>query len=284
MTRERRPAAPAPRPPVPRSNEALHAPLRPTQSRSGNIDLLRVMTVLCALLILGAVGLGVGLAFDKASAQKIERVNLEGALSFVTREEITVALATEVATSLLAVDLASVKDVLEALPWIRKAEVRRQWPDTLHITLEEEIPIARWGAAQLLNQQGQVFQPATTLEQQALPQLSGPDHSELKVMSQYQEFNQLLYPLGVRIRDLTLKPNGSYELTLTNGIEVRVGREDVLERLRRLVLFLESEQGRDLQNVQAIDLRYRSGLAVAWRPVISGMTPGQDPPGSLVTR
>lgn len=284
MTRERRPAAPAPRPPVPRSNEALHAPPRPTQSRSGNIDLLRVMTVLCALLILGAVGLGVGLAFDKASAQKIERVNLEGALSFVTREEITVALATEVATSLLAVDLASVKDVLEALPWIRKAEVRRQWPDTLHITLEEEIPIARWGAAQLLNQQGQVFQPATTLEQQALPQLSGPDHSELKVMSQYQEFNQLLYPLGVRIRDLTLKPNGSYELTLTNGIEVRVGREDVLERLRRLVLFLESEQGRDLQNVQAIDLRYRSGLAVAWRPVISGMTPGQDPPGSLVTR
>ncbi len=129
----------------------------------------------------------------------------------------------------------------------------------------------------MLNQQGQVFQPATTLEQQALPQLSGPDNSELKVMSQYQEFNQLLYPLGVRIRDLTLKPNGSYELTLTNGIEVKVGREDVLERLRRLVLFLGSEQGRDLQNVQAIDLRYRSGLAVAWRPAISGMTLGQDP-------
>jgi cell division protein FtsQ len=284
MTRERRPAAPAPRPPVPRSNEALRAPPRPTQSRSSNIGLLRALTVLCALLILAAVGLGVGLAFDKASARKIERVNLEGALSFVTREEITAALAAEVATSLLAVDLASIKQVLEALPWIRKAEVRRQWPDTLHISLEEEIPIARWGAAQLLNQQGQVFQPATTLEQQALPQLSGPEHSELKVMNHYQEFNQLLYPLGVRIRDLTLKPNGSYELTLTNGIEVKVGREDVLERLRRLVLFLESEQGRDLQNVQAIDLRYRSGLAVAWRPVISGMTPEQDPPGSLVTR
>lgn len=284
MTRERRPAAPAPRPPVPRSNEALRAPPRPTQSRSSNIGLLRALTVLCALLILAAVGLGVGLAFDKASARKIERVNLEGALSFVTREEITAALAAEVATSLLAVDLAGIKQVLEALPWIRKAEVRRQWPDTLHISLEEEIPIARWGAAQLLNQQGQVFQPATTLEQQALPQLSGPEHSELKVMNHYQEFNQLLYPLGVRIRDLTLKPNGSYELTLTNGIEVKVGREDVLARLRRLVLFLESEQGRDLQNVQAIDLRYRSGLAVAWRPVISGMTPEQDPPGSLVTR
>lgn len=277
MTRERRAAVPGPRSPVPRSNEVLRAPPRPPQSRNGSTDLLRVMTVLCALLILGAMGLGVGLAFDKASAQKIERVNLEGALSFITREEITAALAAEVATSLLAVDLAGVKQVLEALPWIRKAEVRRQWPDTLHITLEEEIPIARWGAAQLLNQQGQVFQPATTLEQQALPQLSGPNNSELKVMSQYQEFNQLLYPLGVRIRDLTLKPNGSYELTLTNGIEVKVGREDVLERLRRLVLFLGSEQGRDLQNVQAIDLRYRSGLAVAWRPAISGMTLGQDP-------
>ncbi|MEI7950097.1 MAG: cell division protein FtsQ/DivIB [Gammaproteobacteria bacterium] len=236
------------------------------------LTLGRVLAIVFSVVVLVVVGFGVNLAVEKVKSQKIEKVQIEGTLTFVTEQQIKNAIGAEVSTSLISVNLDRIKQKLEDLPWIRAAEIRRQWPDALSITVEEEIAIARWGSKQLLNQQGQVFQPENIEELQQLPLLSGPDHSEAKVMRQYQEFNQLLYPLGVRIRDLTLNNSGSYELTLTNGVWVKLGRQDVLERLRRLVVFLQSEYGKEMQQIVAIDLRYRNGLAVARRSVINGKT------------
>jgi len=236
------------------------------------LTLGRVLAIVFSVVVLVVVGFGVNLAVEKVKSQKIEKVQIEGTLTFVTEQQIKNAIGAEVSTSLISVNLDRIKQKLEDLPWIRAAEIRRQWPDALSITVEEEIAIARWGSKQLLNQQGQVFQPENIEEMQQLPLLSGPDHSEAKVMRQYQEFNQLLYPLGVRIRDLTLNNSGSYELTLTNGVWVKLGRQDVLERLRRLVVFLQSEYGKEMQQIVAIDLRYRNGLAVARRSVINGKT------------
>ena len=243
----------------------------------------RVLLMLFSVTVLGAVGFGVNMAVEKVNSQKIEKVHIEGTLTFVTEEQIKNAIGTEVSANLISVNLDRIKEKLEALPWIRAAEIRRQWPDALSIAVEEEIAIARWGNKQLLNQQGQVFEPDNIEDLRQLPLLVGPEHSESKVMRQYQEFNQLLYPLGVRIRDLTLNNSGSYELTLTNGVWVKLGRQDVLERLRRLVVFLQSEYGKDMQQIVAIDLRYRNGLAVARRNGVSGKTETRKP-GALVAR
>lgn len=257
------------KPQAPRAIERLAPPER-RQVSAG-----RVMVLLFSVAVIGAAGYGVTLAVEKINSQRVELVHIEGNLTFVSEEKIKQTVGAEVSTSLIAVDLALVKEKLEALPWIREAEIHREWPNAISIYVEEEIAIARWGQDQLLNQQGQVFRPESIDDQLQLPLLAGPEHSEAKVMRQYQEFNQLLYPLGVRIRDLTLNDSGSFELTLINGVRVKLGREDVLERLRRLIVFLESENGSNLQGVESIDLRYRNGLAVQRRRDLSGDTSGR---------
>jgi len=257
------------KPQAPRAIERLAPPER-RQVSAG-----RVMVLLFSVAVIGAAGYGVTLAVEKINSQRVELVHIEGNLTFVSEEKIKQTVGAEVSTSLIAVDLALVKEKLEALPWIREAEIHREWPNAISIYVEEEIAIARWGQDQLLNQQGQVFRPDSIDDQLQLPLLAGPEHSEAKVMRQYQEFNQLLYPLGVRIRDLTLNDSGSFELTLINGVRVKLGREDVLERLRRLIVFLESENGSNLQGVESIDLRYRNGLAVQRRRDLSGDTSGR---------
>src|SRR5690606_33729919 len=132
------------------------------------------------------------------------------------------------------------------------------WPDRLIINVEEEVAIARWGEHSLLNQQGMIFTPQEIDSLIQLPLLSGPVEDAKEVMEQYLEFNQLLYPLGVRIRDLTMNARGAWTLTLTNGIEVRLGREQELARLRRLVVFLQAMGPEKLNDVAALDLRYRN--------------------------
>lgn len=231
----------------------------------------RVFLAVLGLALTGLIGFGLKEAFIKVNTQKISMVQIDGALHFLSRNELEDAVNQFVETSLVALDLSLLKQDLEAEAWVSRAEVRRQWPDRLIIRIEEEVAIARWGKGQLLNQQGRVFQPQDIAEQLQLPYLSGPEGSESMVMQQYQQFNQLLYPLGVRMRDLELNERGAWTITFTNTaqgdnlVQVRVGRDDVLERMRRLVTLLESNAIANMPLLASIDLRYGNGLAVSYR-------------------
>lgn len=225
----------------------------------------RVFVTLLGLGLTALAGYGVVQAWHKVNTQKIATVQIEGALRYVSGEDIKEAVSRFASASLVAVDLDLLKAELELQPWISQVAVRREWPDRLVIKVEEEQPIARWNERHLLNQQGQIFSPENALVELQLPRLTGPEQSEQTVMLQYLQFNQLLYPLGVRIRDLALNERGAWTMTLTNGAQVKLGRDRVIERLRRLVVFLESEHGKQITNIGSIDLRYRNGIAVAPR-------------------
>jgi cell division protein FtsQ len=58
----------------------------------------------------------------------------------------------------------------------------------------------------------------------------------------------------------------SWRLTLKNDKEIAIGREEVMEKLRRFVTvydrFLSSVWG----DVKAIDVRYSNGVSVQWIP------------------
>jgi cell division protein FtsQ len=277
-------SAPIQRPPLKHATPPLRMQPRQFPAAVERPRALRLLATCSTVVLLAFCSYGLFLAVHKLYAQKIEHVQIDGLLHYVSEDEIKATVGTDVATNLLTADLLSIKAKLEALPWIRKAEVHRQWPNAVRIEVEEEVAIARWGASQLLNQLGQVFEPADTVEQQVLPLLEGPAGSEQLVMEQYQAFNQVLRPLGVRIRDLTLKVNGGYELVLTNSVVVRLGKEALLERLRRLVVFLESETGQDLENVEAIDLRYRNGLALSHKQSVSKSGQQRSMQESVVSR
>lgn len=225
----------------------------------------RALVAVLGLGLTVLAGIGLVEAYQQVNTRRIATVQIEGVLNFVSETEIKDAVSRYVSASLMAIDLDLLKQELETLSWISEVQVRREWPDKLVIKVDEELAIARWGSGHLLNQQGHVFSPHSLVEQMQLPHLSGPPGSEQQVMRQYLEFNQLLYPLGVRIRDLVLNERGAWTMALTNGVEVRLGRSAVLERLRRLVAFLESEYSLELGNIASIDLRYRNGFAVARR-------------------
>ena len=242
---------------------SVNMPDRDNQGRYALVG--RVMVTVLGLGLTLLAGYGVVQAYHKVNAQKIETVQIEGTLRYVSGEDIKEAVNRFASASLVTIDLASLKAELETQPWISQVNVRREWPDRLVIQVEEEQPIARWNASHLLNQQGQIFSPESAMDELQLPHLTGPEHSEQTVMLQYLQFNQLLYPLGVRIRNLALNDRSAWTMTLTNGAEVRLGRDHVLDRLRRLVVFLESDYGKEAVNIGSIDLRYRNGIAVAPR-------------------
>lgn len=200
----------------------------------------------------------------------ITRVAVQGDLSYISQQAVQQRIAPYVAASFFTIDLTSMRTELEQMPWIAHAEVRRVWPDQVVIRLEEQLPVARWGEAALLNNQGQAFTPRDLANYEHLPQLAGPQRAQQQVMQQYQVLSQMLRPLGFSIARLELRERGSWFLTTGAGsagpgIELLLGRDHIVEKMRRFIAIYEKTLKDQITNIAHIDLRYSNGLAVGWR-------------------
>jgi cell division protein FtsQ len=218
----------------------------------------------------------------------VRQVALQGDLDHVTREQAEDAARAAAAGTFFSVDLDAVRRAYEALPWVRKVEVRRLWPDRLQVAIEEHVPLARWGAdtraARLVNTHGEVFEGKVP-DGDRLPQFAGPAGSAQEVTRRYAAFRQALAPLKVEPRQVLLSPRYAWQLRLSNGLTLELGRdqlrEPVLERLSRFVAYYAQTLGRLNRRLDYVDLRYPNGFALRVPEI---MRPIADPKGAKTKR
>ncbi|QGZ41295.1 cell division protein FtsQ [Pseudoduganella flava] len=166
-------------------------------------------------------------------------------------------------------NLESVRQVFESVPWVRRATVRREWPDQLIVEVEEHEALGTWGEdGRLLSVKGDVFTAnlAEAEEDHELPQFSGPDGSEKEVLSRYAELRKWFAPARLIPEGLALSGRYAWTVTLNNGMSVALGREQtptmLKERVERLVGIWPQLAAR-VQNIETIDMRYQNGLALS---------------------
>ena len=201
--------------------------------------------------------------------QPIARISVEGELSYTSQQAVQQRIAPYVSASFFSVDLRGMRLELEQMPWVAQAQVRRVWPDQVLIRLEEQLPIARWGDEALLNSQGVAFAPNQLEAYQHLPQLYGPKRAQQRVMQQYQVLSQMLRPMGFTVSRLELRERGSWFLSTGQGIELLLGRDHLVEKMRRFSAIHGKALKEQQANIARIDLRYANGLAVAWREPVA---------------
>ncbi|KRW62725.1 cell division protein FtsQ/DivIB [Pseudomonas sp. TTU2014-080ASC] len=201
--------------------------------------------------------------------QPIAKISVEGDLGYINQQAVQERIAPYASASFFSVDLLGLRRDLEAMPWIAHAQVRRVWPDQLVVRLEEQLPIARWGDEALLNNQGGAFAPQELKNYQHLPQLYGPKRAQQRVMQQYQVLSQMLRPMGFTVARLELRERGSWFLSTGQGIELLLGRDHVVEKMRRFASIYNKVLKDQQENIARIDLRYANGLAVAWREPVA---------------
>lgn len=190
-------------------------------------------------------------------------VRVVGEIEHVRGEAIRDHLAGNLTGSFFGADLDTVRGAIEQVPWVRRAAVRRQWPDRILVRVEEHVPVARWPDRRLVNTHGELF--AGDVDS-ALPVLAGPPGTEREVASRYAAFSALIAPLGTSLAELALSPRRAWRLRLANGTTVEVGSDQAPDTAEaRLARFVSSYaqvfallEGR----IPHVDLRYPNGFAV----------------------
>lgn len=202
--------------------------------------------------------------FDRPVINKpINTVRLESPLHRVTEQEVRMLLARYTESGFLGVDVQDLRDELELNAWVDRATVRRVWPDGLVILIDEQRPIARWGESALLNERGQVFSPPMRGSESELPVLSGPTGSESLVLAKFEQFNTLMSAIDMELYALSVDARGSWSAVVEDGPVLRIGRENVDERVTRFVGLVKGGLAEQLTNAERIDLRYSNGISVS---------------------
>jgi cell division protein FtsQ len=177
-------------------------------------------------------------------------------------------LGSEVSGNFFHTSLDGVRHAFEALPWVRRATVRRVWPNALEVSIEEHRPLALWNDQQLMNTFGEIYsvKHLDGLEQQyRLPRFNGPQGTEQLVAQRHAEFGGQLAALNLRIDRIDLSDRQAWTLHLNDGVRVLLGRDagsSGAERLARWVS-LHPSVGPQLKERPAVfDLRYANGYSM----------------------
>ena len=100
-------------------------------------------------------------------------VRIDGQFRYLQRSDLEQAVATAVEGNFFTLDVDRIRAAARKLPWVDEVSVRRIWPDTLQMWVQEQIPLARWGKDRLVNPRGEVFQPLPAQKPRHLPRRDG---------------------------------------------------------------------------------------------------------------
>lgn len=223
------------------------------------------------LVLIGLAHSFVSVSNWMASEQnsQIKQVVVLGAPIYTSEKQILSAIRKADLSSFFELDVNQVQDLVVDLPWVASASIRKQWPDTLKVFVVEHVPVAVWNDDQLLNDKGEAFQAPKKNITQPLPDLFGPEGSEQEAWQTFQQFHELFYINNFKLTSLALSERFSWQLWLDNGIKLNLGREEKAQRVQRFIDLYPYLLKRKDAEVDVVDLRYDTGLAVSWKQLQS---------------
>ncbi|MGE3537502.1 MAG: cell division protein FtsQ/DivIB [Candidatus Tectimicrobiota bacterium] len=239
------------------------------------------------LLSQGLLGLGLCVAllwgirlayplFINAPYFRVHTVDING-LATLSREDITYLLGITADTTLWHLDLPRLGARLEHHPYVKSVRLRREFPNTLRVTLQERRPYLVVSSEQqrmLIDEEGVVLRAYVPEQDPAMPQiiLSQQRALEPGMRLRYQEIQrayELLHtyyasPLAglLRLASLKVQPSGTSVWRFEQyPFDVRFGDEGMTTQFGRLPLAIRYITQQHL-TVRTVDLSYRKRIII----------------------
>jgi cell division protein FtsQ len=241
-----------------------------------------IASALFALVLLALVGAGLWWVAQRPMftlrAIRVESMD-QAELRHVNALTIRGSALAKIRGNFFTANLESVRQAFESVPWVRRATVRRDWPNKLIVTLEEHEPLGTWGdEGRLLSVKGDVFTAnmAEAEEDGALAEFGGPSGSEKEVVNKFAEFRTWFAKAQLEPTSVFLSGRYAWTVKFKDGMSVELGTEQSSTTLKDRVDRFTSiypQMAAHLQGpIESADMRYPNGLALK----VAGLTAGLD--------
>jgi len=201
----------------------------------------------------------------KSDHWEISNIVVDAEFKRVNSEQIRVTVAAHKQRSFFKLNANQIRDDLMQIPWVSDVSVNKKWPNTLRIRLIEHKAVAVWNDEKLLNSNGDIFEVDSLEDLSSLPHLQNKTSDSKIIWSKYMRFNDIIKNIGFEIIACEISPIGSWNITLSNGINITTGSDYQDAKLVRLTETWEALLNTNESLPSYIDLRYTNGYAVKWQ-------------------
>lgn len=170
--------------------------------------------------------------------------------------------------SIFGIDVEQLKAAVGRHPFVKEVRIKRVFPFSLVIDVQEKKPSALWasgdGRVQVLDEQGVPFRGLMKEKTKGLVMINASDEQEaqkaFRILDTWAD-EGIIDKGGV----LEFVYNqGNVTLVADEAIEIILGKEDQKERLKRATAVLEDAKKRGLL-IKCIDARFEKGAIVKER-------------------
>ena len=224
-----------------------------------------VMSIICAFLLMLRLTY---MYLSNASNFPLSTFKIVANYQHIRREQIEDILKNYEQDGFFSLHLYQLNANIRQLSWVKSVQVEHVWPDILKIKIVEKKPYALWNH-RLMAKNGELLENEPSDWQSesnaSLPKLSGPPDLQLDVLHMYEKLSKLLLAYGISANSLILRDNQSWDLSLSNGVVLRLGKQDIEQRILRFCQAYSVVFADRIDDLSGVDLRYVHGMAAQWK-------------------
>jgi cell division protein FtsQ len=193
----------------------------------------------------------------------INTLKIKSSYKYVSRDEIQKVMLPYLSQSYLMFSEKKLSNEIKKNIWIEDVNIKKIWPDRVIVQIFERFPVAFWNNV-ILTGKGDLFMPDGANNLPNLPHLYGPKDHQKDVLQIYEKLSKLLKDQDLFISKIWLRDNQSWDIALSNGVMIKLGKNDIENRLKRFSKVYPKLFAATFDHVSSIDLRYSKGIAVKW--------------------
>jgi len=236
---------------------------------------VRVLSVVVVVSLIGLIGYGASGFISRTTFLRLERIEVTG-LKRLSRDEVISLATVRTGEEMLGLRLRQMGEHIAKNPWVAKVQIRRTFPNTLTIALQEREPVAviNMGFLYYVDGQGEVFKPLTVGDRLDYPILTGFSEEEMArdpagcregVRSALGLIGLLRDDKKFNLAEVSEihfdKVYGFTLFTQRSGVPVKLGNSDFSAKLRRFARVYRDLQ-KDLPFLEYVDLDYSDRIIV----------------------
>jgi cell division protein FtsQ len=232
------------------------------------------LLLLATFLSLAALLLVTADQLYRPDAFVIDQLKIKGKFEHLKPAQIEAVVQQQTIGNFFSVELLEVQQRIEALAWVRQAQVRREWPNTLLVQVSEHRPVMRWQQNKWVTAYGEVLDLPGAVVLQNTMTLSGNEKDAGLILQQAYRWQQTLQESGLELQKVALSGSHSWTLSLhqpltDSSFDVLLGAEKVAQRLARFQFLFAQQFQQGEQRLNHVDARYPDGLAITASPLAS---------------
>lgn len=257
---------------------SYNAPVSPVDTDRAIASGIGVLAALLIFIVIFVIGQLTIDHFRNPGRFPIRTVVVEGVYQYTDQGQLRNKVMSQAERGFFNLDIATIQKEVENLPWVDKAYVRRVWPESISVHIEEHSAVARWGHEGLVSDNFKLFFPPQIAESNdavlnnyvaQLPMLHSPERRHAALLKLLMETDPLFKAIEAPLTGITEDERRSITLMLDGDVQVVIGHRLIEERIKRFSDIFRSYVAPVYDDVAQVDMRYTNGFTMARKNVAS---------------